>query len=73
MYILDWGVDKYSTDSPLITLPLCPKHNLSRVTNTPFTRYNRLLNRFDNRLYHHYHVYKHSTGCQIGLTTGCIV
>jgi len=37
----------------------------------PFTRYNllsnRLLNRFDNRLYR---VYKHSTGCQTRLTTG---
>ena len=37
----------------------------------PFTRYNllsnRLLNRVDNRLYR---VYKHSTGCQTGLTTG---
>jgi len=39
------------------------------ITHTPFTRYNRLskgsYNRFDNRLY--------TTGCQTGLTTGCIV
>ena len=33
----------------------------------PFTRYNLLSNRFDNRLYR---VYKHSTGCQTRLTTG---
>ena len=47
-------------------------------TGSVYTRYNRLsnrlLNRFDNRLYR---VYKHSTGCQTrlttGLTTGCIV
>jgi len=31
---------------------------------------NRFDNRFDNRLYR---VYKHLTGCQPGLTTGCIV
>ena len=39
-----------------------------------YTRYNRLSNRFDNRLYR---VYKHLPGCQTGLTsgltTGCIV
>jgi len=39
-------------------------------TKAPFTRYNLLSNRFDNRLYH---VHKHSTGCQTHLTTGCIV
>jgi len=53
-------------------------------SKTPFTRYNRLYNRFDNRLYR---VNKHPTGCQTGcdnrfdnrvertagLTTGCIV
>ena len=46
-------------------------------SETPFTRYNRLsnrfYNRFDNRLYR---VNKHPTGCQTGcttdLTTGCI-
>ena len=37
------------------------------LTNTPFSRYNQLYNQFDNRLYH---VNKHPTGCQIGLTTG---
>ena len=56
-------------------------HSFSRQCYTPFTRYNRLYTRysrlskrlsngFDNRLYS---VYKHSTGCQTGLTTGCIV
>jgi len=44
------------------------------TSKAPFTRYNLLLNRFDNRLYR---VYKHSTGCQTrlttGSTTGCIV
>ena len=39
-----------------------------------YTRYNRLSNplssRFENRLYR---VYKHSTGCQTRLTTGCIM
>jgi len=35
-----------------------------------YTRYNRLSNRFDNRLYR---VYKHSAGCQTRLTSGCIV
>jgi len=34
---------------------------------TQFTRYSRLSNRFDNRLYR---VNKHSTGYQTGLTTG---
>jgi len=33
----------------------------------PFTRYNRLYNQFDNRLYR---VDKQPTGCQMGLTTG---
>ena len=42
----------------------------SRRAKVPFTRYNLLSNRFDNRLYR---VYKHSTGCQTRLTTGCIV
>ena len=40
------------------------------TSKAPFTRYNLLLNRFDNRLYR---VYKHSTGCQTHLTTGCMV
>jgi len=33
----------------------------SLTSQTPFTRYNRLYNRFDNRLYR---VNKHPTGCQ---------
>jgi len=37
-------------------------------SKAPFTRYNRLSNRFDNRLYR---VYKDSTGCQTRLTNGC--
>jgi len=37
------------------------------VPKAPFTRYNLLSIRFDNRLYR---VCKHSTGCQTGLTTG---
>jgi len=36
------------------------------ISQTPFTRYSRLYNRFDNRLYR---VNKHPTGCQTGLTT----
>ena len=48
--------------------------SLFALTLAPFTRYNRLSNRFHNRLYG---VYKHSTGCQsrltTGLTNGCIV
>jgi len=83
-------------------------HQDERRSNTPFTRYNRLSNRFDNRvertatvrstscqtgLYNQldnrsytrysrlsnqsenrlYRVYKHLTGCQASLTTGCIV
>jgi len=36
------------------------------LSKTPFTRYNRLSIRFDNRLYR---VNKHPTGCQTGLTT----
>ena len=47
---------------------------LARNSYSPFTRYNRLSNQlsdgFDNWLYR---VYKHSTGCQTCLTTGCIV
>jgi len=47
---------------------------LTVISKTPFTRYNLLSNRFDNRLYR---VYKHSTGCHTrlttGLTNGCIV
>jgi len=46
----------------------------NQKTKAPFTWYNLLANRFENRLYH---VFKHSTGCQTrwttGLTTGCIV
>ena len=49
-------------------------HLTMSLSKAPFTRYNLLSNRFENRLYH---VYKHSTGCQThlttGLTTGCIV
>jgi len=45
-----------------------------RDNQAPFTRYNRLSSRIDNRLYR---VHKHSTGCQTHLTTcltnGCIV
>ena len=40
------------------------------IADTPFTRYNRLSNGFDNRL----NVCIHdTTGCHTGLTTGCIV
>jgi len=57
-----------------IPAPLC----FQQGTDTPFTRYNRLYNRFDNRLYR---VDKHRTGGQTGLcnrfenglTTSCIV
>jgi len=38
------------------------------MCKTPFTRYNRLSNRFDNMLYR---VNKHPTGCRTCLTTGC--
>jgi len=45
---------------------------LQYISQAPLTRYNLLSNwlsnRFDNRLYR---VYKHSTGCQTRLTTGC--
>jgi len=44
-----------------------PQHRLMRVANTPFTRYSRLSNRFDNRLYR---VNKHPTGCQTGCQSG---
>ena len=40
------------------------------VCEAPFTRYNRLSSRYDNRLYR---VYKHSTGCQTRLTTGLTI
>jgi len=51
------------------------------ISKTFLTRYNLLSNRFDNQLndcIHDtsswlYHVYKHSTGCQTHLTTGCIL
>jgi len=47
------------------------RHTSRCYFNTPFTRYSRLYNRFDNRLYR---VNKHPTGCQSGcqkgLTTG---
>jgi len=36
-------------------------HKSKPKSNTPFTRYNRFYNRFDNRLYR---VNKHATGCQ---------
>ena len=52
----------------------CQTGLYNQIDNRLYTRYNRLSNRFDNRLYC---VYKHLTGCQIGLTTdlttGCIV
>jgi len=37
----------------------------ARISKAPFTRYNLLSNRFDNRLYR---VYKHSTRLTTGLT-----
>ena len=40
---------------------------MSVLCQTPFTRYNRLSIRFDNRLYR---VNKHPTGCQTGCQTG---
>jgi len=60
------GVQKLTNELVIVVKPLC---------KTPFTRYNRLsnrfYNRFDNRLYR---VNKHptacQTGCQTGLTTG---
>ena len=49
---------------------ICFCMSLRVLRNTPFTRYNRLYNQFDNRLYR---VNKHptggKTGCQTGLTT----
>ena len=45
-----------------------------RHADTPFTRHNRLNNRFDNRLNVCLHdAARCSTGCSIGLITGCIV
>jgi len=38
-----------------------PPGNVRNDSNTPFTRYKRLSNRFDNRLYR---VNKHPTACQ---------
>jgi len=53
----------------------CVQHTSDLHSNTPFTRYNRLYNRFDNWLYR---VNKHpiqpvvKPHCTTGLTTGCI-
>ena len=59
-----------SLDTETLAKTRVSRHETSQHINTPFTRYSQLYNRFDNRLYR---VYKHSTGCQTGFTTGCIV
>ena len=44
----------------------------TKKSKSLFTRYNLLLNRFDNRVNVNVCIH-YTTGCQTGLTTGCIV
>ena len=41
------------------------------TSEAPFTRYNRLSNRFDNRV--NVCIHDNTTGCETGLTNACIV
>ena len=59
-------LDKFWSDQQVLYDYKADPHGIENC-NTPFTRYSRLYNRFDNR---QYRVNKHPTGCQTGLTTG---